>query len=124
MKLFLMVSLFLIHLITSVQNSSFISSNYTASKDDSLIRIIRRNVIKINSDSLSQKIVTKNIEGESSEGGEVKKYFHDEELCKAMLVFYGEMGKDTKEYYFIDNELIFLFERKYRYNKPISEKGS
>jgi hypothetical protein len=91
---------------------------------DSLIKEIRKNVNEINTDSAAEKKVVVDLEGESAEGGELTKVYKGKYLCKGILTFYGETGKLNKEYYFSKGRLLFLYEQRYFYNAPITEKES
>lgn len=56
---------------------------------------------------------------QSSEGGETKFYYHDKKLEKIATVQFGEMFQMRTEYYLLNNQLSFILERLYRYNRPI-----
>ena len=73
---------------------------------------------------LSYKKIKKDLKGESSEGGELKGYFNNEELKKIVVSYYGEMGKLIEEYYFWNNNLFFVFTQDYLYNMPKIMDGS
>jgi hypothetical protein len=124
MKNYISLGFILIHFFSYCQKKELTSKSNNTLNSDSLIQIIRRNVAKINSESTSQKLIKENIEGESAEGGKIKKFFRDNSLDKGVIEFYGETGKDVKEFYFVNSELIFLFEKEYHYNEPISEAKS
>lgn len=88
---------------------------------DKAIKEIRKEYSKINSDTSKYSVVQKDINGESAEGGILKKFFENDVLRKAVEVFFGETGKLTAEYYFKDEEIIFVYEREDRYDSPIYE---
>ena len=71
------------------------------------VKRIRAEFQRINSPATKYKVVTEDIEGESTEGAELKKYYTGSALRKATVVYYGEMGRLNVEYYFKDGELIF-----------------
>jgi hypothetical protein len=124
MKNYVSLGFMLIHFISYGQKAEPMSkSNYSLNKD-SIIQLIRKNVSKINSKNTNQKISKENIEGESAEGGLIKKYFRDDKLDKGVIEFYGETGKEVKEFYFLDGELIFLFETEYHYKVPIADANN
>ena len=41
---------------------------------------------------------------------------------KVVANHYGAMGRTVEEYYYSDGKLIFVFERVFHYNKPMSGK--
>jgi hypothetical protein len=86
---------------------------------ESQIKEIRKEYARINSDSSKYKVVQKNINGESAEGGMLKKYFYGDKVQKATTIFFGETGKLTIEYYFKMGKVIFIYEKVDRYDTPI-----
>ncbi|HEY8421370.1 MAG TPA: hypothetical protein VIL05_06495 [Thermoclostridium sp.] len=65
------------------------------------------------------RIVKNDLEGQSTEGGTIQKYYDGNNLRKAVLIYYGENGKATYEYYFLEGQLFFCFERVEEYKRPI-----
>jgi len=61
----------------------------------------------------------KDIEGESAEGGEATFYYTDKGLEKVIARHYGEMGQKLIEYYLLNGQISFVFEKEYRYNRPL-----
>lgn len=57
---------------------------------------------------------------ETTEGGEAKFYYQNEQLEKVVTRHYGEMGQSLTEYYLLDEELSFAFEKSYKYNRPFT----
>ena len=55
----------------------------------------------------------------STEGGTATYYFKDSALKKVAVKIYGEMGKLIKEYYLDKNKLVFVYEKEYKYNRPM-----
>ncbi len=92
--------------------------------EEELISDIREKFGVINYNSTSYKKITKDVMGESTQGGGLEAYFKDRELRKIVVTYYGEMGKSSQEYYFWDNELFFAFIQEYLYNKPMYMEGS
>jgi len=86
---------------------------------ESQIKEIRKEYARINSDSSKYKVVRKDINGESAEGGVLKKYFYGDTIQKAVAVFFGETGKLTIEYYFKMGKIIFIYEKEDKYDFPI-----
>lgn len=88
---------------------------------DMVINAIRSDYKQINSDSLIYKVFEKDITDESAEGGFMREFFKGDSLKKVVLVFFGETGKISTEYYFKDGEMIFAYEREDRYENAIYE---
>jgi len=85
------------------------------------VKQIREEYDRINSNT-KLRSVQENINEASEEGGTLKKFYDSTILLKATLVFYGETGKTTSEYYFQKGALIFVYEREDRYEAPIYKK--
>lgn len=79
---------------------------------------IRKNFKRINSITNWTSIDTKEL-SESSEGGEVKFYYQNEKLEKLVTHHYGEMGQLLTEYYLLNGQLSFVFEKSYKYKRPL-----
>lgn len=82
------------------------------------LKPIRSNFKRINSITKWTSIKKKDIEGESAEGGEAIFYEHKGHLKKITTRLYGEMGQVLTEYYLLNGDLSFVFEKKYTYNRP------
>jgi hypothetical protein len=54
------------------------------------------------------------------DGGGISGYYRDDEVKKIISEHYSDSSRTFTEYYFDDGMLIFVFEQKYIYNKPIS----
>ncbi|WP_185226073.1 hypothetical protein [Chryseobacterium indologenes] len=74
---------------------------------------------RINSIRQWTAITKKNIEGESTEGGEAAFYYKNKRLEKVIARHYGEMGRKLIEYYLLNGRLSFVFEKEYTYNRPL-----
>jgi hypothetical protein len=84
------------------------------------LKPIRNNYKKINSiktDNWSS-IQTKSLDG-ITEGGEATFYYLNSELCKIVSKEYGETFQVLTEYYFLNKNLSFVFEKTLKYNRPI-----
>ncbi|MBN8855183.1 MAG: hypothetical protein BGO55_24745 [Sphingobacteriales bacterium 50-39] len=79
---------------------------------------IRAEYQKINSSKL--RVVDAEPQDESSEGGEVKKYYDGKRLRKIVADYAGAIGKTMWEYYFSGEELCFVYEVAYTYDRPMS----
>lgn len=56
---------------------------------------------------------------EPTEGGEVSFYYSNKSLKKITTKVFGETAQQLTEYYLLDGELSFVFEKSYTYNRPI-----
>lgn len=85
---------------------------------DERIKEIRAEYAKVNSEK--QKVTTVEMNGESTEGGELKVYKDlGGNLRKLKAFYYGETGKIEQEYYVKDGKLFFAFIVRYNYNRPL-----
>lgn len=57
---------------------------------------------------------------ESIEGGFAVFYYRDDQLQKIAATYYGETYREEKTYYLQRRELLFVLEKTYRYNRPIT----
>jgi hypothetical protein len=83
------------------------------------LRPVQANFKRINSTTKWSSIKKKDIEGESAEGGEAVFYYKNKRLEKIIARHYGEMGQVLTEYYLLNGRLSFVFEKDYRYNRPL-----
>lgn len=83
------------------------------------LRPVQTNFKRINSTTKWSSIKKKDIEGESAEGGEAVFYYKNKRLEKIIARHYGEMGQVLTEYYLLNGRLSFVFEKDYRYNRPL-----
>jgi hypothetical protein len=83
------------------------------------LKPIRTNFKRINSITKWSSIKKKDIEGESAEGGEAVFYEQKGHLEKITARLYGEMGQVLTEYYLLNGNLSFVFEKIYTYNRPL-----
>lgn len=83
------------------------------------LKPIQANFKRINSITQWTAIKKKIIEGESAEGGEAAYYYKGNRLEKIMARHYGEMGQLLIEYYLMNGKLSFVFEKDYKYNRPL-----
>lgn len=83
------------------------------------IKPIQANFKRINSVTKWTSVKKKDIEGESAEGGEATFYYTDKGLQKVIAKHYGEMGQKLTEYYLLNGQLSFVFEKEYKYNRPL-----
>lgn len=83
------------------------------------LKPIRANFKRINSNTKWSSITKRDIEGESAEGGEAVFYEQKGRLEKITARLYGEMGQVLTEYYLLNGNLSFVFEKIYIYNRPL-----
>ncbi|SIT09775.1 hypothetical protein SAMN05421786_105166 [Chryseobacterium ureilyticum] len=83
------------------------------------LKPIQANFKRINSITKWTSIKKKSIEGESTEGGEATYYYKNKRLEKIMARHYGETGQVLIEYYLLNGNLSFVFEKDYKYNRPL-----
>ena len=101
-------------------NETFNEQDTTNSKSlKNRLKPIQTNFKRINSTTKWTFVQKKNIEGESAEGGEAEFYYTDKGLEKVIARYYGEMGQELIEYYLLNGQLSFVFEKEYRYNRPL-----
>jgi hypothetical protein len=81
---------------------------------------IRKEYTRIKSDSGKYRIVHQDVWGESTEGGEIVRYFDGEQLIKVVSTFFGETGNNVTEYYLSAGKLFFCYQRLTIYTKPMS----
>ncbi len=82
------------------------------------ISVIRKNFQKINAIEKWTRIEEKEL-WDSAEGGIAKLHYQGDSLRKITADHFGESGKLLNEYYLLNGELSFVFERVYQYNRPI-----
>jgi len=93
-----------------------------ADSTELIIRKIRKEFSRINSDSAKYRVVSQNTFEESSEGGEIVRYFDGKQLIKMVGTFYGAIGNTVIEYYFRDGKLFFCYQQDRMYDKYMSGK--
>ncbi len=77
----------------------------------------------VDSNLKSYKVIKKDMNGVSSEGGELTAYLKGKEILKLVSVVYGEMGKSVTSYYLHKGSLAFVKDVEYEYDRPMYEKG-
>ena len=81
---------------------------------------IRENYKRINSIQKWTSVVTRDLEGESTEGGEARYFYVNGSLQKITARHFGEIFQATAEYYLLENQLSFVYEKTFKYNRPIT----
>lgn len=82
------------------------------------LKPIQVNFTRINSITHWTSIYSKELTG-TNEGGEVKFYYLNKQLEKIVTRTFGETFQNLKEYYLLNGELSFVFEKTLKYNRPI-----
>ena len=86
------------------------------------IETIRSHYATINKKLSRYRKVKKELSGMSAEGGALEAYLEGDSIRKIVATHYGEMGKAVEEFYYWDDQLIFVFRRDSQYDKPLSGK--
>ena len=81
------------------------------------LKPVRENFKRINSITNWTSIDTEELPG-SAEGGEAKFYYENKQLKKIVTRLYGETFQSLTEYYLLNGQLSFVFEKTLRYNRP------
>lgn len=86
------------------------------------IQTIRRQYAAINKRIRRYRKVKKELSGFSLEGGELVAYFDGPAIVKIVATHYGEGGRAFEEYYYSNEQLIFVYRKDFTYNRPVSGK--
>ncbi|MBS1915199.1 MAG: hypothetical protein JST87_02920 [Bacteroidetes bacterium] len=78
---------------------------------------IRANFKRINSTVKWTKKIKKDL-WISTEGGDAVYYYSGNKIEKITARVFGEMGQSLTEYYLLNGQLSFVFEKEYHYNRP------
>ena len=82
------------------------------------LKPIRANFKRINSITNWTTIDKKDL-WETTEGGEAKFYYSNGQLEKITTRHFGETFQQLTEYYLLKGQLSFVFEKSYKYNRPM-----
>lgn len=82
------------------------------------LKPIRANFKRINSISKWTSTEVKDI-WQTTEGGHATLYYNNKKLEKIVARYYGEMYQMLREYYLLNGKLSFVFQKLYRYNRPM-----
>lgn len=91
-----------------------------ASASVDAIETIRSRYTAINKNLSRYRRVKKELSGYSAEGGALEAYSNGNSIKKIVATYYGEIGKAVEEYYYWDDQLIFVFRKDFQYDKPLS----
>jgi hypothetical protein len=83
------------------------------------LKLIRDNFKRINSIAKWTSVINKEL-NESTEGGEAVFYYVNGVLEKIVTRHFGETYQQLAEYYLLDKQLSFVFEKEYKYNRPFT----
>jgi hypothetical protein len=84
------------------------------------IKLIRAKYSEIERELKDCRQVKRDLPDESAEGGELTAYFKESNLRKLSAKFFGETGKALEEYYFAENQVMFVLRIESHYTKPMS----
>lgn len=101
-------------LLESSNEEDFAVNEYLTER----LQPIRKNFKRINSITKWTSTNTKEL-WESTEGGEATFYYNNETLEKISTRHFGEMSQQLSEYYLMNGQLSFVFEKTFQYNRPL-----
>jgi hypothetical protein len=76
-------------------------------------------ITKVDENFETYRKVTKDVFGQSTEGGAVTGYFNGSMLIKISAEFFGETGKVITLYYLREGKLCFVLKEEQLYDRPI-----
>lgn len=82
------------------------------------LKPIRENFKRINAITNWSKVDTTD-PGNALEGSEARLYYYNGKMEKIIASYWGETYQQIDEYYLLNGNLSFVFEKTYRYNRPI-----
>ncbi|SFE91219.1 hypothetical protein SAMN05518672_11223 [Chitinophaga sp. CF118] len=92
-------------------------------QEDSILQNIRHKYAEINS-NLSQYKRTEETRADGvGEGGDIVSYLYRDSVKLIIETNYWENGKERTEYYYDNNEIIFIYDIKYKYKVPIYDSS-
>lgn len=96
---------------------------YPQATEKEIVDRIREHYAYINETVKDSEPVTCELQGYSTEGGELQGWLHftEEYVKKTRATLYGEMGRRVIECYYWDNDPVFCFEAMSSYDKPFGE---
>jgi hypothetical protein len=92
-------------------------------QDDGILQNIRHKYAEINSNLGNYKHVTKTRDDGEGEGGDVVTYLYKDSVKLIVETNYWENGKEKIEYYCDKNEVIFIYDMKYKYKVPMYDSS-
>jgi len=88
--------------------------------DSQSIVAIRKAYTEIERSLRSYRRARHDLVGFSTEGGYVDAWFEGPHLRKLAATYYGEMGRGSEEYYFVDDSLVFVLAATEHYDRPLT----
>jgi hypothetical protein len=122
MKRILLITWAVFVVLTAGTNSVALIPRPDTSQTENSIASIRQRYTAINKSVRKYRRVKKELSGFSLEGGELTAYFSGPRIVKITAAYFGESGRATEEYYYSNEQLIFVFRRDYTYSEPMSGK--
>jgi hypothetical protein len=92
-----------------------------AAEDTAILRI-RAHFTQIERDVHGYRCRTMELQGFSTEGGDLEACFDGNTLRRLTAVYLGESGRVKEHFYFWNDSLEFLFSHAERYTRPLSGK--
>lgn len=96
----------------------FLDAQSEKDVDTAKLQPIRKNFNRINAISNWSSIETTDL-WETAEGGEATYYHHNNTLEKIVTRQFGETFQMLTEYYLLKEEVSFVYQKFYKYNRPI-----
>lgn len=109
-------------IISSGRAHGVVPASANSFQEEDSISSIRRRYAVINKSLARYRVVKKKLSGFSIEGGELIAYFDGAAIVKIVATHYGETGRSLEEFYYWKEQLIFVFGKQDRYDKPMSGK--
>jgi hypothetical protein len=103
--------------LSSVRSNAADPASDRHPRNEEAIETIRNRYAQVNRDLHMCQQIKRELEGYSSEGGELTDYLLNSSVRKAIALFYHETGQTLREYYFWDDQLFFVFEVRSHYDK-------
>lgn len=103
---------------------TFITIILSGQSNTEVISSIRKVYYTVESIKTFDKTQVFEIDAESSELGNLQAFYIQDTIVKSTITNYGEMGRCTKDLYFKNNQLVFLFEVICNYDKPLYMENS
>lgn len=97
----------------------FQTHNGFTQNTENQIKEIRKHYKEIHENHQSYDSTSIDLEGESTEGGEITYYTKENNLKLMSVWLYFETGKNKIEFYYHNDELFFIFNARYNYNRPM-----
>ncbi len=97
----------------------FFSFSLFAQSNEELKKIVDDNIKNINEHIFTYDSSEIDIFDFSTEGGLAKAFYNKNDLVLIKIELFFELGKIYNDYYFKNNEIIFVLQQKFAYKRPI-----